>query len=271
MISKVGDIKNKLHKKVMILITARNVEGIITKTLDRISDETVEAVEEILISDNSSRDKTSVIAEEYKRKRKLKKLTIVRHDKDKGYGGSQKWGYNYAIKKGYDLVVMVHGDAQYPPEYIFPLITPIAEGKADFMFGSRMTGNPLKGNMPLYKFFGNIFLTTVENCILRTKLSEFHSGFRAYSMKALKDIPLELTDDDFHFDSQIIVQLVIAKKKIGEITIPTFYGDEKSNVRVVSYGLHVLREMLHYMLTKFGIRVYKKYDKNYFPIYRKKH
>jgi len=174
------------------------------------------------------------------------------------------------MKKGYDIVVMVHGDAQYPPEYIMPLIKPIEEGKAEFMFGSRMAGDPLGGRMPLYKFFGNIFLTTVENIVLRTKLTEFHSGFRAYSVKALQEVPMDLDSDGFHFDSEIIIQFVEARKKIGEITIPTFYGDEKCNVKVINYGLNILKELLRYLLTKFNVRRYRKYDMKNFKVSQQK-
>lgn len=257
-------MKNKNRKKVMILIVAYNAEKTISRLLDRMSKDTINSVEEILLADDASQDKTDEIAKIYKKKNKLNKLTIVRHAKNKGYGGNQKWGYTYAIKKGYDIVVMVHGDAQYPPEYILPLIKPIVEGKVDFMFGSRMAGHPLKGRMPFYKFLGNIFLTTTENIVLGTRLSEFHSGFRAYSIKALQDIPLELTDNGYHFDSQIIIQFVVAKKKIGEITIPTYYGDEKCNVKVINYGLNILKELGHYILTKYNLSNYKKYDSAYY-------
>ena len=247
-------------KKFMVRIVAYNAEQTIQNLFIRFPKDVINEAAEIVLADDCSKDNTSKIAQEYKRKNKFKKLTIIRHEKNKGYGGNQKWGYNYAIKKGYDIVVMVHGDAQYPPEHILPLIQPIQDGKADFMFGSRMSGHPLKGGMPLYKFFGNIFLTGVENLVLRTHLTEFHSGFRAYSMKSLKDIPFNLDSDGFHFDSEIIIQLVIAKKKISEITIPTFYGNEKCNVKVIQYGLNILKELSRYLLNKYKIKKYSKYS-----------
>jgi glycosyltransferase involved in cell wall biosynthesis len=153
---------------------------------------------------------------------------------------------------------MIHGDAQYPPEFILNLIKPIEEEKSDFVFGSRIKGHPLKGGMPIYKFIGNKFLTTIENLILGTKLSEFHSGFRTYSVKALQSIPFNENSDDFHFDSEIIVQLVLARKKISEIIIPTCYGNEKCHVNSVGYGLNILSIMFQYLLFKFKI---KKFDK----------
>lgn len=247
--------------KLMILIVAYNAESTIRKLLERMPKEVWNRASEIVIADDASSDFTSVVANEYKLTNKKKNLTIIKHEKNKGYGGNQKWGYNYAIKKGYGIVVMIHGDAQYPPEYIIRLIKPIEENKADFVFGSRMAGHPIRGGMPVYKFLGNVFLTTVENIVLRTRLTEFHSGFRAYSIKALKDTKFMLNSDGFHFDSEIIIQFVILNKRIKEIVIPTFYGDEKCNVKVVNYGLSILRELIKYLLTLFNIRKYRKYSK----------
>ncbi len=249
----------QLNKKLMLLIVAYNAEKTIGSLIDRIPTNIWGRAEEVVIADDCSKDSTSIIAQKYKQKNKQIKLSIVKHKINKGYGGNQKWGYNYAISKGYDIVVMIHGDAQYPPEYISQLIKPIEEGKKDFMFGSRMAGHPIKGGMPIYKFLGNIFLTTVENLVLGSRLTEFHSGFRAYSLSALKDIPFNLNSDGFHFDSEIIVQLIIAKKKIGEIIIPTFYGDEKCNVKVVNYGLNILKILIQSILHKYHIREYPQF------------
>ncbi len=249
-----------MAKKLMVLVVAYNAEATIKSLLERMPKEVWKRASEIVIADDASKDFTSVVANEYKLRNKKKNLTIIKHEKNKGYGGNQKWGYNYAIKKGYDIVVMIHGDAQYPPEYILKLIKPIEENKAYFVFGSRMAGNPLKGRMPIYKYLGNIFLTSIENLILRTRLTEFHSGFRAYALGALKEIPFNLNSDDFHFDSEIIVQLVIKdKSKIKEITIPTYYGEEKSNVNVISYGLNILRIMIEYLLNEFSLRKIDKF------------
>lgn len=249
-----------INNKFMVLVVAYNAQNTIINLLHRFPKEVWEKASEIVIADDASKDNTAHVAEDYKGAHNIKNLTIVKHKINKGYGGNQKWGYNYAIKKGYEAVVMVHGDAQYPPEKIIELVSLIFDEKKDFAFGSRMSGHPLKGGMPLYKFFGNIFLTTIENIALFTNLSEFHSGFRAYSTQALKDIPFNLNSDDFHFDSQIIIQMVAAKKKIGEMTIPTFYGDEKCNVRVISYGLNVLKEIAKFLLHKTGLRYCKNYE-----------
>ncbi|MEK6908484.1 MAG: glycosyltransferase family 2 protein [Nanoarchaeota archaeon] len=249
-----------MNKKLMILIVAYNAESTIKPLLERMPNEVWKRASEIVIADDASKDFTSVVANEYKLRNKKKKLTIIKHQKNKGYGGNQKWGYIYAMKKGYDITVMIHGDAQYPPEYIIKLIKPIEENNADFVFGSRMAGHPIKGGMPIYKYLGNVFLTTTENIVLGTRLTEFHSGFRAYSIQVLKKIPLHLDSDGFHFDSEIIMQFVRSKKKIKEIVIPTFYGDEKCNVKVISYGLNILKELLKYVLTKYKIKSYPKYD-----------
>jgi len=247
-------------KKFLIFIVAYNANKTIRPLLDRIPKQTLEVADEILIADDCSQDDTYELVLDYIKKYNMKKMKVVKHEKNKGYGGNQKWGYNYAIKNNFNIVVMVHGDAQYPPEYILDLISPIAKGKAGFMFGSRIAGNPLKGGMPLYKFFGNKFLTSVENLILGTKLSEFHSGFRAYSVDDLREIPFNKNSDDFHFDSEIIIQFVLAKKTIGEIVIPTKYGDEKCHVNSVKYGFNVLRVLGEYKLHKFKLKNYEKYN-----------
>jgi len=243
-----------MEQKIMIFILSYNHRKTIMKLLDRIPEETWSMVTEVLIADDESSDDTVEVAQKYKKEKNLKKLTIIKHKKNKGYGGNQKFCYNYAIEKNYDLAVMLHGDLQYPPEMILPLAKSMIEKKADMAFGSRMSGNPLKGGMPLYKYFGNIFLTTVENLILGTKLTEFHSGFRIYSVKSLSEIPFNKLSNDFHFDSEIIVLLVIVNKKIIETPIPTRYGDERCNVNSIQYGFNVLGVMGKYLMHKYRIK-----------------
>ena len=246
------------NKKILILVLAYNAETTILEVLKRIP-ASIWKEADVLIANDASKDKTKEIAQKHKDEKNIKNLKIVHHEKNKGYGGNQKWCYNYGIKEGYDIAVMVHGDVQYAPEYIGEIIQPLKEDEADFVFGSRMTGNPIKGGMPIYKYLGNKFLTSVENIILGTNLSEFHSGFRAYNLKALEDIPFNLNANDFHFDSEIIMQLVIAKKKIKEVTIPTFYGKEICYVNVVTYGLNILKILFQYVSTKSGIKKYNKF------------
>ena len=251
---------NKKEKKLFIFILSYNHRRTIINLLERIPKSVWGLAEEILIADDCSKDDTVERARQYKKNNHLDKLSIIRHDKNKGYGGNQKFCYNYAIAKGYEIAVMVHGDLQYPPEHIESLFNLFDKENVGMAFGSRMAGNPLKGNMPLYKYFGNIFLTTTENIILGTKLSEFHSGFRAYSTDALKKIPFNKNSDDFHFDSDIIIQLLLAKNKIKEIPIPTHYGDEKCNVNVIKYGFNILGIMGQYILHRANLRNYEKFN-----------
>ena len=250
----------KKEKKFFIFILSYNHRRTILNLLERIPKSVWDLADEILIADDCSKDDTVERAMQYKKDNKLKKLTIIRHEKNKGYGGNQKFCYNYAISKGYDIAVMVHGDLQYPPEYIEPLFNLFNKQNIGMAFGSRMSGNPLKGNMPLYKYFGNIFLTTTENIILGTRLTEFHSGFRAYSTEALKKIPFNKNSNDFHFDSEIIIQILLSNNKIKEIPIPTFYGDEKCNVNVIKYGFNILGIMGQYLLYKTNLRSYEKFS-----------
>lgn len=198
----------------------------------------------------------------YKQLKGMDNLTIFHHKKNKGYGGNQKWAYQYCIDKGYDIVVMLHGDAQYAPEKIGDLLKPFEKNTQNLgmVFGSRMKGDPLKGKMPLYKFVGNKFLTWVENKVLNLDLSEYHSGYRAYNCKNLKKIPFHRCSDDFHFDTEIIVQMKEAGLDIGETPIPTYYGDERCHVNSFAYGMNVLRAMWHYMLHKKGIKEVEKYN-----------
>ena len=245
----------------MVLVVAYNAENTIASLLKRIPEEIWEKSNEILVSDDSSQDNTTETCMKWKKANKKENLKIIKQKKNLGYGGNQKFGYNYAIKKGYDLVIMLHGDVQYAPEDAVRLIKPLENDEADMVFGSRIAGNPLKGGMPFYKFLGNKFLTFIENTILRQKLTEYHSGFRLYSTEALKKIPFNLNHRGFHFDTQILIQLKIANLRIKELPIETHYGDEKCYVKVVPYGLNILKELCKYLLTKNNLKKYKRYDK----------
>jgi len=249
-----------MNKKLMVLVVSYNAEKTITLLLDKIPKEIWKKAQEIVVADDCSKDNTSLVASEYKLNKKLKNLTVVRHMVNKGYGGNQKWGYQYAIDKKYDVVAMLHGDVQYSPEEIPRLLKPLEEGRADMVFGSRIAGNPIKGGMPIYKFLGNKFLTTIQNIVLQKKFSEYHSGFRLYSMSALNKVPFEKCSSDFHFDTEIMVQLLIAKQRIKELPIETHYGNEKCYVKVIPYGLNVLKTMGEYLLNKMNIRYIEKFD-----------
>jgi len=249
--------------KIAIFIPTYNAAKTLPIVLDRIPKKIKNNVKEIFVADDESKDNTHLVAIGYKEKTGLSNLRIFHHKKNKGYGGNQKWAYQYCIDKGYDVVVMLHGDAQYAPEKIHDLIKPFYAKNTSsigMIFGSRMRGHPLKGGMPLYKYLGNRFLTIVENIVLRLNLSEYHSGYRAYNCNALKKIPFHLCSDNFHFDTEIIIQLKEAGFKILETPIPTYYGDEKCNVKVVQYGINILKALYQYILHKMGIKKIKKYD-----------
>ena len=251
-----------VKKKIAIFIPTYNAAKTLPIVLDRIPQKIKKQVKEIFVADDESKDNTYLVGVGYKENTGLSNLKIFHHSKNKGYGGNQKWAYQYCIDKGYDIVVMLHGDAQYAPEKIPDLLKPFEKNSDDIgmVFGSRMKGDPLKGGMPFYKFLGNKFLTFVENRILGLNLSEYHSGYRAYNCRNLNQIPFHLCSDDFHFDTEIIVQMRLAGFKIRETPIPTHYGDERCHVNVVSYGMNVLKSMIEYYLHKKGIRKIKKYE-----------
>ena len=246
-------------KKIAIFIVAYNAESTLKSVIDRVPPEVLDKIEEIFVFDDHSQDRTYDIGLEYKELKKLGKLNVFRNEKNLKYGGNQKKGYAYALSKGYDIVALLHGDGQYAPEFLPQLLAPLEKDDADMVFGSRMTGKPLKGGMPLYKYLGNKFLTTIQNFLLGTKFSEFHSGYRLYSCNALKKVPFDLCSDDFHFDTDIIVQFLNKNMRIVERPIPTFYGDEISHVNSIKYGLNVLKSVLGFKLHRLGLLRAKKF------------
>ncbi len=246
--------------KIAIFIPAYNAAYTLPVVLDRIPPEIKEKVQKIFVVDNASPDNTYLIGIGYREAKGLDKLEVFRNDHNRGYGGSQKLAYRYAIDNGFDIVVMLHGDAQYAPEKIPYLLEPLERGQADMVFGSRIAGLPLKGGMPLYKFLGNKLLTAIQNRILGLNLTEFHSGFRVFRCAALAQVPFELCSNDYHFDTDIIIQFKIKGLRIVEMPIPTYYGKEKCGVNVVSYGLNVLKSMATYWLWSKGLLKIPMFD-----------
>ena len=236
--------------KIGVLIVAYNAENTLTKVLDRIPKDFVPRIDSILVCDDASTDETHNVGLQYKTKSQLP-LTIVRHEVNLGYGGNQKTGYQWALENNLDLVVLLHGDGQYAPEYLPQMVEPIMSGRADVVFGSRMItqGGARKGGMPLYKYVGNIILTNLQNCLAKVSLTEWHSGYRAYSVSALRKVNFMKNSDYFDFDSQIILQMIGARQRIVEIEIPTFYGDEISRVNGIKYGLKILIHTLKFRLS----------------------
>ena len=236
--------------KLGILIVAYNAQETLAKVLDRIPPDFATQIDSILVCDDASTDDTHNVGLRYQSNSKLP-LTIVRHQINLGYGGNQKTGYQWALEKNLDLVVLLHGDGQYAPEYLPQMVEPIISGRADVVFGSRMItqGGARQGGMPLYKFVGNKILTTLQNRLARVSLTEWHSGYRAYSVTALRKVNFLKNSDYFDFDSQIILQMIGARQRIVEIEIPTFYGDEISRVNGIKYGFKILIHTLKFRLS----------------------
>ena len=228
--------------RIGIFIIAYNAVNHLIETINRIPKETYDQVEEIFVIDDCSKDNTYYAALGYKHEYNVEKLTIHRNEENQGYGGNQKVGYQYAIDRGLDIVALVHGDGQYAPEALPDLLEPLINDEADMVFGSRMSesGKALKGGMPLYKYVGNRILTTVQNKLSGLNLSEYHSGYRLYSTKALEQVPFQSFTNTWHFDTQIILALAEREMRILERPIPTYYGDEICHVNGIAYALNCM-------------------------------
>lgn len=237
-----------------ILIVAYNAITTLTRVLDRIPQEVWDRVEEVFIFDDCSKDETTLLAKGYKQFKNKDKLNIYRNEVNLGYGGNQKRGYKYAIEKGYDYVILLHGDGQYAPEVLIDFIKTAEAEKPAMVVGSRMIKkkNAIKGGMPFYKFLGNIILTTYQNFMLNSKISEFHSGYRMYRTDVLQKLHLDRYTDDFHFDTEIMVELLHRSEKIVEIPIPTYYGGEICYVNGFKYAFNVFMSVLRYKLWSLG-------------------
>lgn len=234
---------------VVIVMPAYNA----AKTLERTyADIPHDIVGRIILVDDVSRDETVEIARQMG-------LDVIVHNQNLGYGGNQKTCYDAALEAGADVVVMLHPDYQYDATRIPALIGPILDGGRDLMLGSRFLGDPLAGGMPRWKYVSNRFLTLVENLAFGLRLSEYHTGLRAYSRRLLETIPYRLNSNDFVFDQELIAQVVAAgmRAKIGEVAVPTRYFDEASSVgfrRSVVYGLSTLRVVGRYLLHRLRVR-----------------
>lgn len=230
------------QKKIGIFIIAYNAVQHLNKTIARIPAEVYERVSEIFVIDDCSTDDSYYAALGYKHEHNIEKLTVHRNQQNQGYGGNQKVGYQYAIDRGLDIVALVHGDGQYAPEVLNSLLKPLVSDEADMVFGSRMAQGytALKGGMPLYKFVGNRILTIIQNRLSGLVLSEYHSGYRLYATKALRQVPFQSFTNTWHFDTQIILALAERNMRIMERPIPTYYGDEICHVNGIPYALNCL-------------------------------
>lgn len=241
-------------KRIGILVVAYNAAGTLAEVLDRIPVSFRPEIETVLVGDDHSQDSTHLVAVGYQQTVADLPLVVERHDRNLGYGGNQKWGYQWAIDHGLDVIVLLHGDGQYAPELLADMVAPLLTDRADAVFGSRMMeqGAARRGGMPAYKYVGNRILTRVENLAAGTKLTEWHSGYRAYSVSALADLPFHANSDGFDFDTQVIIQMVEAGKRIVEIPIPTYYGDEICHVNGLAYARDVTSDVLRYRAQRMG-------------------
>jgi glycosyltransferase involved in cell wall biosynthesis len=225
--------------KVIAVLPAFNAEKTLEKTYKAIPKD---CVSEVLLVDDASTDNTVGVAE------KINDLIVIVHEKNKGYGGNQKTCYDQALKRGADVVVMIHPDFQYDPSYVPQMVQPIIDGKADFVLGSRfLQSDPRSGHMDWWRYWGNRLLTTLQNLVLGTHLSEAHSGYRAYSRKLLEVITYHDFSDNFVFDSEMLKAVAKKKLPIAEVAIPTRYTDESSSISFkasVVYGLNTLKTLL---------------------------
>ena len=256
-------------RRVGVFIVTYNAVTTLAKVLKRIPRIVWQNVEEIVVFDDASQDATYELAVGFKTIAGDDKLQVLKHEKNLGYGGNQKAGYRYFIEKGFDIAILLHGDGQYAPEVLATLYHPLVMGEADAVFGSRMMkdyGGPRKGGMPLYKYAGNRILTHFENRALGMDLTEFHSGYRAYSMHALKQIDFSKMTDDFHFDTEIIIKLHHQGFKIQEVPIPTYYGDEICYVNGMKYAMDVAKAVRRYKQTVQSLRCYPEFGE-YFVHY----
>lgn len=248
--------------KLLVFVPAyeasRHIEWVISRIPRDLEDE---FEPHVLIVDDASSDGTASVARRALERSDLPYgWNVLANPRNQGYGGNQKIGYRYAIERGFDVVVMVHGDGQYPPEATRAIASCALEHGA--AFGSRFDDerSALAGGMPKYKYVGNRILTTVQNRMLRTELTEFHSGFRAYRTDVLAEIPFELNSSDFHFDTEIFIQCTRAGVKIGEFAIPTHYGDEECRVDGMRYAANVIGQTGRARLHDMGLMYERKFD-----------
>jgi glycosyltransferase involved in cell wall biosynthesis len=240
--------------KLGILVVAFDAASTLAKVLDRIPVDFRPRISDVLVSDDNPGESTYLAGLGYQSLDPGFPLTVMRHPRRLGYGGNQKAGYRWAMERGLDIVVLLHADGQYAPEELPAMVGPLERGECDAVFGSRMMepGAARAGGMPLHRVIGNRALTAFDNAMAGLALTDWHSGYRAYRVAALRDIPFESNSDGFDFDSQIIIQLHESGKRIVEIPIPTFYGGEMSHMNALAYAGDTARRIARYRFHKMG-------------------
>ncbi|MCF8297728.1 MAG: glycosyltransferase family 2 protein [Saprospiraceae bacterium] len=240
------------NKKIVVVMPAYNAEKTLEDTYNEIP---FDIVDEVVVVDDASSDNTVVVA------KRLGITHIITHEENKGYGGNQKSCYDMALKLGADIVIMLHPDYQYTPKLIPAIANIIANDLFPVVLGSRILGKgALNGGMPIYKYFFNRILTFSQNLIINQKLSEYHTGYRAFSKEVLETINYKENSDDFVFDNQMLAQIFFAGFEIGEVTCPTKYFDEGSSInfrRSMKYGFGVILTSIQYRLQKWGLGRFK--------------
>jgi glycosyltransferase involved in cell wall biosynthesis len=249
------------RQRIAVFIVAYNAEKYLNSVIERIPGDMLSRFAEIFIIDDSSTDRTYDLAKGVKENFPGLNFKVYRTPFNRGYGGNQKLGYLYCIENGFDIVILLHGDGQYAPEYLPRVIAAFRENP-DAVLASRMMNKKmaLQGGMPVYKWAGNQVLTWFENRMLGSCLSEFHTGFRAYKVSSLRDIPFTYNSDDFHFDTEIIVQAVGTKWNIREVSIPAYYGMEKCHVNGLKYAYDCAKSVIKYRLVHLGLYYERNYD-----------
>ncbi len=244
------------NKKIAIVLPAYNAAQTLEKTYREIP---FDIVDEVILTDDKSSDETVELG------KKLGIKHIVVHEENKGYGGNQKSCYNKALELGADIVIMLHPDYQYDPRLLHSMAYMIANGVYEVVLGSRILGKgALRGGMPGYKYIANRMLTLIQNILMNQKLSEYHTGYRAFSRKVLQVIDYNINSDDFVFDNQMLAQIFFAGFEIAEMTCPTRYFEEASSInfkRSTKYGFGVLRTSFQYFLQKMGLGKFKIFTK----------
>ncbi len=239
-----------LGKKVVVVMPAYNAAKTLVRTFDEVMKQGV--VDRVIVVDDASRDDTTAIA------KTLPDVIVFRHEKNLGYGGNQKSCYRLALKEGADVIIMVHPDSQYTPQLIPAMVSMIANGLYPCVLGSRILGNyALQGGMPLWKYVANRFLTLAENIMLGAKLSEYHTGYRAFSREILERLDLSVNSNDFVFDNQMLAQILWYNYTIAEVSCPTKYFAEASSInfrRSVKYGFGCLSTAWTFRMAKWGVK-----------------
>jgi len=235
------------NSKVVVVLPAYNAEKTLESTYSEIP---LDIVDEVILVDDASKDNTVSVAQKLG-------ITVIKHDRNLGYGGNQKTCYSKALQQNADIVVMLHPDYQYTPKLISAMAYLLESNEFDVVLGSRILGGKARsGGMPLYKYISNRFLTLVQNLLMGAKLSEYHTGYRAFTRKVLETIPLNSNSNDFVFDNEMLSQILYADFRVGEITCPTKYFAEASSInfsRSLKYGLGCLRTSLLFRLSKMGL------------------